>query len=311
MPRHSIIFFAFSLLLGASGRLAGQTAGNPDSALQAILGGISGARLSLDEAIQAALKNSTAARRAEGVYDAASGSVRHEAGAFDPQLFFNLTYLDVDLPTASFFSGAPTLSTQQSTSTGGLRMSLPTGTELELAMNTTHLNTNSSFAFLNPEFDAFGSLTLRQPLLGGFQVSARKQLTQAERTLDAEKARYDQEVLTVRAETEAMYWDLYAAERDYAVQKLTRDRSDAFLKETELRAKTGLVGPDQVANARTFLAEQELLLLEREEQFERQSDQLASLIGVRPGGGMDRFLAADEPPADFRSIRSTVSSTPP
>ncbi len=279
--------------------LLGQTVSSPDSALQAILSKIKGAPLSLQDALGAARTNSTSARRAESAYLAAAGTQRREAGGFDPRLFFNLNYQDMDQPTASFFSGAPTLSTQQTTSRGGLRMDLPTGTELELAMNTVKLNTNSTFAFLNPEYDAFGSLSLRQPLLGGFTASARKQLTEAERELEAAKARYDQQVLAVDADAERMYWDLYAAERDYAVQQLTRDRAEAFLHETELRAKTGLVGPDQVANAKTFLAEQELLLLEREEQFDRQSDQLAALIGVRPGAGMTRYLAADEPPADF------------
>ena len=98
---------------------------------------------------------------------------------------------------------------------------------------------------------------------------------------------------------EQTYWDLYAAERDYAVQKLTRDRAEAFLKETETRAKTGLVGPNQVANARTFLAEQEVLLLDREEQLDRLSDQLSSLIGMRPDTGKSRFISVDTPPDDF------------
>ena len=69
--------------------------------------------------------------------------------------------------------------------------------------------------------------------------------------------------MRTRADIERRYWDLYAAERNYAVQKLTRDRGEAFLQEKELRAATGIVGPVAVANARTFLAEQELLLIER------------------------------------------------
>jgi outer membrane protein len=168
-----------------------------------------------------------------------------------------------------------------------------------LSVNTTKLNTNSSFAFLSPEYDAFGSLFLRQPLLGGFAASARKQLTRSERELDAEKARYDQQVLAISTEVERMYWDLYAAERNYAVQILSRDRAEAFLKETELRAKAGLVGPNEVANAKTFLAEQELQVLDRGESLDQQSDQLSSLIGERPGLETPRFITVDSPPSDF------------
>ena len=275
-----------------------QTQASPDSALKAILSGLKGTALPLQQAVQHALTNATSVRKAEASYLAAGGSARKEAGFFDPQLFFNLNYLDQQQPTASFFT-PPVLATIQTTSQTGLRMNLPIGTELQLAVNTVRLSTNSQIALLNPEYDAFGSLSFRQPLLGGFTVSARKQLVKSDRELDAQKARYDQQVLAVSSEVERSYWDLYAAERDYAVQKLTRDRAAAFLQETEIRAKAGLVGPNQVASARTFLAEQELLLLERDEQLDRQSDQLASLIGVRPDAGMPRFISADEPPREF------------
>jgi len=272
---------------------------NPDSALQRVLEELAGTRLSVQEAIQSALQNSTGVRTAEAAYLAARGARRREAGAFDPSLFFSLYYLDQQLPTASFFAGASVLSTQQTTGNAGLRMALPIGTTIEASMNGVQLNSNSAFAFLNPQYTTFGNLTLRQPLLGGFQVSARKQLTMTERELDAAQARYDQAVLAVTADVERVYWDLYAAERNYAVQKVTRDRAEAFLKETTLRARTGLVGPNQVANARTFLAQQEVLVLESEELLGRLSDQTASLIGVRPDSGARQFVTTNNPPEIF------------
>ena len=277
----------------------GQTPASPDSVLQAILSGISGTPLALSQAIQYGLKNSTSFLKAEADYLAAGGTERKEAGAFDPQLFLNLNYVDQKQPTASFFAGASTLSTQQTTSQGGIRMELPIGTELEVALSSTKLSTNSSFAFLNPEYDAFGSITLRQPLLGGFSISARTHRVQSEREVEAAKARFDQELIAISADIERSYWDLYQAERDYAVQKLTCDRAEAFLHETELRAKSGLVGPNQVANAKTFLAQQDLALIDRQEHFDTQSDQIASTIGVRPDEGMVRFIPSNEPPADF------------
>jgi len=272
---------------------------NPDSALENILSRLEGTHLGLQAALQYALKNATSVHTAEAAYSAARGAVRREAGTFDPELFFRFEYLDQEQPTASFFAGAPVLLTTDASSNAGLRWRFPTGTNVEASMGALRLNTNSAFAFLNPQFTTFGSVTLRQSLLGGSYFSARKQLTKAERDREAAKARYDQAVLTTRTQVETGYWDLYAAERDYAVQKLTRDQAEAFLRETETRAKAGLIGPNQVANARTFLAEQEILLLDREEQLDRTSDQFASLIGVRPDGSMRRFSTVDKPPTDF------------
>jgi outer membrane protein TolC len=299
IPLRLLIPISIFLLVFAGQLAQSQTLSNPDSALQAILDQIAGERITLEQATRYAMENATSIRTAEANYLAASGSARRERGGFDPYLYFSLNYADAERPTASFFAGAPILNTQETTSETGLLMDLPTGTQLQLALSTVSLKSNSGFAFLNPQHDAFGSLSLRQPLMGGFMASGRKDLTKAERDLDAAKARYDQEVIALTAETERGYWDLYAAERDYAVQRLTRDRAEAFLHETELRAHAGLVGPNQVANARTFLAEQELLLLDREEHHDRQSDLFAALIGVRPTAGLPRFIATDEPPADF------------
>lgn len=286
-------------LLCAAQIAAGQTTTNPDSALQTILEGLKGTRLTLQQAEQDALTNATSVRNAEAVYNAAEGSVRRESGNFDPELFLSLNRLDNQQPTASAFAGAPVLATQQTLSRGGLRMNLPIGTKLELSVNTSRLVTNSALATLNPEYDATGLLTLRQPLLSGFAASARKQLSNAEEQRGAEKARYDQSVLAVKGDVERMYWDLYAAERDYAVQRLTRDRGEEFLKETRLRAESGLVGSNQVASAKTFLAEQELALFDREEQLGHLSDQLASLIGVQPTDSTMRFITLDTPPGEF------------
>ncbi len=271
----------------------------PDSSLAVILKNLGGTTIRLADAREYAVKNAAPLRQAEASYRAAEGSVRRESGYFDPQLFFDLQHLDEKQPVASFFAGAPILATRQTSSQSGLRMNLPIGTQVELSLNTQDLATNSSLAFLNPEYDAFGTLTVRQTLLRGFAASARKNLSQSETQFEAARARYEQEELTVRTNAEVMYWDLYAAVRDFAVQQLTRDRADEFLRQTELRARAGLVGPNQVANAQTFLAEQELLLIERREEFESQSDRFAAFIGIRPADGDHRYIPVDSPSEDF------------
>jgi outer membrane protein len=275
---------------------------NPDSALQTILRQFEGTPITLNAAQRFAAANSPSAKAAEAAYAAAGGVVRRETGVFDPQLFLTWDYQDQKQPGASFFAGATVLHTTQASGNAVLNWALPVGTRIEAALNATRLNTNSSFAFLSPQFNALSSLTIRQPLLSGFWATARKSLTSAEQEMEAGRSRYDQEILAVDSQVEQLYWDLYASERDYAVQMLTRDQAAAFLRDTELRAKAGLVGPNQVANARTFLAEQELLLLDREEQLDAQSDLLSTVIGVRPDPPKVRFLPADEPPSDYPDV---------
>ena len=277
---------------------------SPDSALTAALEKLPGQRLGLDEAVINAADQATEARIAEALMVAASQAVRREKGVFDPELFGTADWSGADTPSASLFAGASVLETETSSLEAGARMRLSLGTELSASLNSLRLNSNSEFAALNPEYQAFGSISVRQPLLKGFGPSARSDLSYAEQNLEAASARYDGALLAVRAEVEIIYWQLFAAERNHAVTQIIRDRAEAFLADTEMRAKAGMIGPSQVANAEFFLTEAEQVLLDTEDQLDLFSDRLASLMGQRPKGL--RYRVSDEPPSHFEVVDADV-----
>lgn len=291
-----IVFIAGLFSLAPATCMAQIRAVNPDSSLQTILSNLKGTRLNLETATKYALEGATEVRIAEARYLAARGTVRRESGLFDPELFLSLTHEDIESPNVSVFTGDNVATTSMRS---GLRIDLPVGTQLEAALNVVSVKDNSPFTLLYPRHTAVGSITLRQPLLRGLTASARKGLTRAEREFEAARSRFEQQVTVTTAEVERRYWELYAAERDFAVRQLTRNQGEALLNETRLRAQAGLIGPSQVANARTFLAEQKLLLLDREEDLDRLSDELATFIGQRPGDS--RYTTVDEPPTSFEA----------
>jgi outer membrane protein TolC len=270
-----------------------------DSALAEQLQGIPGTDLGLDEAVQIALQNSAELGQAAAGQAAAAAVVRRERGAFDPALFASGSRTKVDLPTASPFAGAPVLKNTQLDGTVGAGVTLTTGTQVRAVLETTRNSTNSAFASLDPQYDATGRIELAQPLLKGFGPAARGELTAAERELAAAVARYDGTVLGVRAQVERLYWELYAAERDVAVERVLRDGAAALLESAERRARAGLVGPNQAANARVFLADRETALVDGEERLDGTSDRLASLLGQRPPAPSPRYRPEGEPPRQF------------
>lgn len=274
-------------------------AASPDSALAAVLDQLPGERLWLDEALARADKAATTVRIAEARLEAAGQAVRREKGVFDPELFGSADWTGADTPSASIFAGADVLETETLEYAAGARMRLPVGTEMSASLNSMRTITNSSFASLSPEYQAYGELALRQPLLKGFGPSARAGLAAAEQSLAGAAARYDAARLAVRAEVETTYWALYAAERNHATTRLIRDRAAAFLEDARLRAEAGIIGPSQVANAEYFLTEAEQAALDTEEQLDRLSDRLATLMGRRPLAGQDRYRAGNEPPRGF------------
>lgn len=273
---------------------------DPDSALAIALAGLRGAPLSLQDALRLAVEGSTEIQEAANALLAAKGAVGREKGAFDPELFLEADYNSQETPVISPFQSAA-VETKETRVAAGARIELPIGTELEASLNTTRTETNNFFTLLDPEHATSGVLTIRQPLLSGFGPSARAQLSSAERTREAAQARYNEALLSVAAQVEGTYWDVYAAERDLAVTQLIRDRAQAFLREAELRQNAGLTGPSQIATARVFLAEQELAVLDGQERLDRISDELSSLLGTRPADGKTRFHPLDGPPRDFPS----------
>jgi len=302
-----ILVFACVYLLGplvppvgtpAAGAATPALTAIPDSALAAALAALPGERLSLDEAIASALADGSALRLAAAAREAAAGAARRERGAFWPELFAELSTANDEQPTASVFAGAALLETETRSASGGLRWQLPTGTQLAASLSALRSTTNSSFTSLSPQIDGHGELALTQPLLKGFGPGARGELaaTRAERALA--EALYADARLATAAEVETAYWALYAAERDLAVQQLIAEQARSFLREAELRAQAGIVGPGAVASAQAFLAQQGQVLLDSEEQLDQLSERLATLMGRRPSAAA-RFRAEGEPPASW------------
>ncbi len=298
------ILAAALMLCGPAHRAGAAQAGSapelsPDSSMQAVVSGIQGAALSLQEAMDEAVRNSVATRSASAALDAATGLARRERGGFDPTLSGLLSHGGNTLPSTSPFQGADILRTQTTTGSLGAGVLLPTGGQLSASFNATRSETNSIFATLNPQTNASGSLSLVQPLLKGFGPAATGSRSAAEFELQASRNSYESAVSAIRAVAEQTYWALYAAERTYAAQRLARDQAAAFLTQTGLRATVGRGGPSQVASAKVFLAEQEQSLLDREEAMDAVSDQLGSLMGRRPAAGTGRFLTTTEPGRNF------------
>ncbi len=275
-----------------------------DTTIEGILLSMEGQFLELSEAYQLALANATAVKDAEAALSIARAITSGERSAFDPELFADGTRTRAEIPSSSPFSGASVLINNTSNAQAGVRATTPFGTELEVSAVGTRTETNSTFSALNPQYDAFGRISFRQPLLSGAGIAARSQLESARYLEAAAEAQLDNAVNSITATVEEIYWDIYAAERNYAVQRLILAQAEALLREASARSEAGLVGPSQVENARVFLAEQRLAVIDRDEELDRLSDLLSVVIGVHPDSGSVRFRPTDEPPT-MKPILST------
>lgn len=254
----------------------------PDSALTQVLLSLPGQTLTLEDALRLADESSPELGATEAAQKIAEAIVLEQKGLYDPELFAEILVEDTEIPTASVFAGADILQERTTSSSVGARTRLSFGTTIEAAIDSRKNETNNRFQSLNPEYTATGRLEIRQPLLSGFGPNTRAPLSAAEHSLEAAELRTDDVRRRVRADAETAYWEVFAAERDYAVQKLIVDQAASVLRQTELRAEAGLLGPSQVATAEVFLAQQRLARLDREEDLDEASDRLAEIVGTRP-----------------------------
>lgn len=288
---------------------------SPDSMLASALRQIKGAPLTLDQAMEAALGNATAAKSAEALVRAARGSYRVERGAFDPTLFATWDRSSDDRLGTSIFSGADTVKSDVSTLAGGLTLKLPIGTELTAGVDLQKTESNSILASLVPQYDATGVLRVRQPLLKGFGPSSSAPVRAANEEYAGARESYRDAIAALKTEVETTYWDLRASEQDLGVLYAIRDMANALLQEAKYRSAAGLVGPNQVANARVFLAQQVQAAIDGEERLDQVSDQLATLMGQRPEAA-SRYSAASDPPAGFatppedEALAQAIESSP-
>jgi outer membrane protein TolC len=201
-----------------------------DSALAATLAGIPGQPLTLNEARELAIKNSTEILTAQALVNEARGTARRERGGFDPTLFAELIKSKTETPASSPFAGANALNEESTDLRTGINWRLRYGTELEFSLNSNKLKSNSGFASLNPQYTAFTRLDITQPLLSRSWQAAKAPVTAAERVEEAAIARYRDVVLALIQSVDETYWDLYAAERDLAVLRITLEQAETFFE---------------------------------------------------------------------------------
>ncbi len=272
---------------------------DPDRTLSEVLENLPGQPLTLETAIDWALRNAIAMREAQAAVEAAEGVWMREKGAFDPQLFAQWSRSSSETPSSSPFARPDVVEDEVTTASAGARWLLPLGTEIEIALDARELDTNSEFTVIDPEYRADGRLSIRQPLLRGLgagtssERAATQRLTRRARELEQEAR------LLTQANVEIAFWQLYAAERDYAVGQLIVEQAEALLQQSRYRAEAGLAGPNETANARVFLAQRSLAVLDQEERLGQLSDQLTTLLGRRPEPGRQRYRTMSDPAERF------------
>jgi outer membrane protein len=206
--------------------------------------------------------------------------VRGSGGIFDPYLTAGVNGDSTQSPTSTILEGANVAQSRNTRFLLGVDQLLPSGTQLGGDWTSFRGETNSTFFFLNPRWDASLNLTLTQPLLNGFGTTVtRSQIIIAENLQQQTAVGFEVQVIQLLADVEQAYWELVAARQQVSVSEQSLALAQRLLEETQQRVDVGTSAPIDMVQSEATVANRQQELIYVKNASANAEDNLKALLG--------------------------------
>jgi HAE1 family hydrophobic/amphiphilic exporter-1 len=258
-------------------------------------------RLSLSDAVGAALANNpgVAAERLGPLF--ARADVNRANGAFDPVLEASALTDRSVTPSSSVLEGAQVV--RESNNVFGLSIQklLRTGTTLTVASDATETDTNSRFNGLRPEYVPTLTFTLDQPLLRNFGIDLTVLVVRsAEAKSSVAYYQFEARVAGIIRRVVEAYWGVVQARENLRVERDGLRLAQTLVKENEARVRAGTLPPVATKEAQADAASREERVISAENALAVAVDTLRLLLQENPEGA---FLPRPIEPTDNPEVR--------
>lgn len=245
------------------------------------------ASLDLSKAVRLAVAGNIQAQVARLVPRMSAQQIAQAEAAFDPSLFADLAYADVDRPRqGAIVVGAllvPMVDTKRVTDlNAGIRKRFDTGAAVSASTGVTHTDERTPGLTATPDPASITDITLgiTQPLLRNFGPRVNRAEIVLAQNLNARDAFALKSQLThVVASVEAVYWELVYARFQLAIRQRMLD--DTVALHDDLKARKDLdTSPLQIAQAASFVAARRSELIGAQRAMRDASDRLKHLLNA-------------------------------
>ncbi len=239
--------------------------------------------ITLQEAIELALRNNLDLQVSRTDPAIARLGIKESEGAFDPKFVSGASFDHSETPVASnlqsAFGSGSSIDEDTWTYNGGLQGQLPWGLTYGSMYALNRLETTSGFNALEPEWRAQWKTEITLPLLRGFYWSAsdlavRRSYVLNDVSNEDFRALLNQTVFQV----EAAYWDLTAARESETVAEKSLKTARAVLEQTQVQYEVGVVSKVSVAQAEAGVAQREFDAIVARNAATRGQDTLLDLL---------------------------------
>ena len=267
-------------------------------------------RLSVDEAVRAALENNLGVQVARADPLIQDLSVALARAGWSPAFKTTLQTTSTDTPNNSFLSGAGSrTSDDRFTTTAGISQLLPWGGDYSVGWDGSRSTTTNLFSNFSPQLRSSLSLSYRQPLLRGFSIdTTRQQLLVSQKNREIADVTLRQAITTTSRAVRNAYWDLSYAIASLGVQRQSLALAGTSLQNTRARVEIGTTPPIDIVEAESEVATREEAVIIAEAQIETAQDTLRALVydPSTPGFWTARIEPAELPP--FQALAVNVDA---
>ncbi|MGB7201062.1 MAG: TolC family protein [Pyrinomonadaceae bacterium] len=238
--------------------------------------------LTIEQAIEMALKNNNDIDASRNEARIAEFNLRSARGIYDP-LFNSQSYFESrTTPTASIIGGAVTDSITQRQFFGdvGLTGFVPRyGGSYDVVFNSSRLTSTSRNPTLNPQFPSSFTATFVQPLWRNRSIDGnRRTIEIAKKNINISDSQLKQRAMDVVSGVEQAYWDLAFALRNLQVQTDTLKQAREQIESNKRLATRGVLAPIEIVAAEAQMSTFEGAVYLAQETVTRAENALKTLL---------------------------------
>ncbi len=235
--------------------------------------------LSLNEAVESALKNNLNLQLRKEDVSQAEGATESAWGKFDP-------FISAEAATQSQ-TLRPLIESglEDETTTAwdaSLEKRFQTGTDIDISWKNNYLSQAPSPYLLDPLYNSTLTVGVSQPLLKGFGSEVQTaELKASEKQEQASTHLVDSEAADLVAEVKNAYWQLVFAQQDLQVQELSLELAIKLLEEIKERIRAGKLAEVEIYRPESEVARREESLITGERAIGFAEDNLKFLINSK------------------------------
>ena len=238
--------------------------------------------LTLDQAIETALKNNNNIDVSRNNLQINQWNLRAARGVYDPLLTNQDYYESATTPTASAIGGAVngSVTQQRLFSTSSISGYSPwQGGQYSAQFDTSRTTTSNTNSFLNPQFPSTLTFNYTQPLFRNRSIDQnRHQILIARKNVQITDSQFRQEAITIVNQVEQAYWNLVFSLRNFQVQIDALKQARAQLESNQRQVERGVLAPIDIVEATAQITTFEQNVYSAQETVTQNENTLKTLL---------------------------------